>query len=108
MAMSMSMKEKTSNSHIDTEWALTSVSQFQFWRPEIVARFAESEGIPIARFGKRHLDAYLASRLDGGVSQMTLHHDALSAQVFLSAATFPDAVRGRSWARIVLTDSPLA
>ncbi|MGH3478294.1 MAG: FAD-dependent oxidoreductase [Pseudonocardiaceae bacterium] len=29
--------------HIDTEWALTSVSQVQFWRPEMVDRYANLE-----------------------------------------------------------------
>ncbi len=29
--------------HIDTEWALTSISQVQFWRPEMIDRYADLE-----------------------------------------------------------------
>ncbi|HJP68789.1 MAG TPA: polyprenyl synthetase family protein, partial [Sphingomicrobium sp.] len=29
--------------HIDTEWALTSISQSQFWRPEMIDRYANLE-----------------------------------------------------------------
>jgi geranylgeranyl pyrophosphate synthase/uncharacterized protein with NAD-binding domain and iron-sulfur cluster len=29
--------------HIDTEWALTSISQVQFWRPEMIDRYANLE-----------------------------------------------------------------
>ena len=29
--------------HIDTEWALTSISQSQFWRPEMIDRYADLE-----------------------------------------------------------------
>jgi len=29
--------------HIDTEWALTSISQAQFWRPEMIDRYANLE-----------------------------------------------------------------
>lgn len=29
--------------HIDTEWALTSISQVQFWRPEMINRYANLE-----------------------------------------------------------------
>ncbi len=49
----------------------------------MLVRFAEAGSIPLEKFGKRHLDAYLVSRAEAGKSQSTLHHDALCAKVFL-------------------------
>ncbi len=56
----------------------------------MLCRWAELEHIPLDRFGKREMDAYLVYRSEegnahtgGGVSETTLHHDSLCAKVFL-------------------------
>src|SRR5438270_1716869 len=49
----------------------------------MLTNWADSNAVPIDHFGKRHLDAYLVSRSDAGKSQMTLHHDAIAAKVFM-------------------------
>ena len=38
----------------------------------LLSRWAETNVIPLERFGKRHLDTYLAYRLDNGMSPTTL------------------------------------
>ena len=38
----------------------------------LLVRWAETNVIPLERFGKRHLDTYLAYRLDNGMSPTTL------------------------------------
>ncbi|MCX6378789.1 MAG: tyrosine-type recombinase/integrase [Armatimonadetes bacterium] len=49
----------------------------------LLLRWANVQNIPLERFGKRHLDEYLVMRSDSGKSQSTLHHDALTAKVFM-------------------------
>ncbi len=64
-------------------------------RLKCLARWAQDADIPIARFGKRHLDEYLVSRAEAGIGQTTLHHDALAAKVFLKWCVRNDII-GRS------------
>jgi site-specific recombinase XerD len=57
----------------------------EFYRKQLdlLARWAECSQIPVEGFGKRQIDAYLAERVDHGISPTTLHHDALCAKVFM-------------------------
>ncbi len=48
-----------------------------------LVRWATEQQIPLEKFGKRNLDAYLVWRAEKGISQTTLHHDALTAKVFM-------------------------
>lgn len=60
---------------------------------KMLSRWAEETGIPLDKFGKRHLDAYLVHRLETGKSQTTLHHDALAAKVFLKWRQRNDVIK---------------
>ncbi len=45
-------------------------------------RWAAENGVPLAGFGKRHMDRYLVERAEAGKAQLTLHHDAVCAKAF--------------------------
>jgi Site-specific recombinase XerD len=47
-----------------------------------LALWADENHVPLAGFGKRHMDRYLVFRHQGGVSPSTLQHDAVSAKKF--------------------------
>ena len=67
-----------------TKWYRSYVSLLMKW--------ADPQGTSLEDFTKRHLDAYLASRIDQGKSPMTLHHDALSACGFFEWCSKNDCV----------------
>lgn len=46
----------------------------------VLARWAQSEGIPFHEFGKRHMDRYTAWRASEGKSRITLRHDGVCAK----------------------------
>ena len=48
-----------------------------------LVRWVEPQNISLDHFGKRHLDSFLVFRQEKGISQTTLHHDAIAAKVFL-------------------------
>lgn len=48
-----------------------------------LSRWTEAQQVPLEKFGKRSLDAFLVFRQEQGKSQSTLHHDALCAKVFM-------------------------
>jgi site-specific recombinase XerD len=60
-----------------------------------LAAWAESAGISIEKFGKRHMDEYLVHRAEAGKAQLTLHHDAVCAKAFLAWCQRNDII-GRS------------
>lgn len=66
------------------KWYRNYLTQLSLW--------AMAEGIELASFTKRHLDAYLAYRADMGRSATTLHHDALSACAFFEWCKKNDCV----------------
>jgi len=47
-------------------------------------RWAESEGIALQDFGKRHMDRYTVHRREQGKARMTLRHDGVCAKKFLA------------------------
>src|SRR5579871_1958401 len=55
-----------------------------------LAHWAESQGIPLEGFGKRHIDEYLANRKDAGRAHKTIYHDAVVTKVFLKWCTRND------------------
>src|SRR5579871_2659669 len=57
----------------------------RFYKTQLTGliRWAEEHSIALESFGKRHLDEYLVYRQESGTSKTTLHHDALSAKVFM-------------------------
>ncbi len=57
-----------------------------------LTRWANLNNVPLERFGKRHLDEYLVLRSEQGISQTTLHHDALTAKVFMKWCVRNDAI----------------
>ena len=54
--------------------------------------WAQPQDISLESFTKRHLDAYLAHRIDAGRSASTLHHDALAACVFFEWCSKNDII----------------
>ncbi|HLK58981.1 MAG TPA: tyrosine-type recombinase/integrase [Chthonomonadaceae bacterium] len=47
-----------------------------------LADWAKEQGIELDRFGKRHLDEYIAMRRESGLKDKTVYHDGVSAKVF--------------------------
>lgn len=81
---SLSWEEATKSFFLHKK-ATRSRKTADFYRTQLTGlmRWALDESISLETFGKSSLDAYLATRLDAGISQTTLHHDALCAKVFL-------------------------
>lgn len=77
--------------HMKAVRAPKTVRYYQVQLTNLV-RWVDSQGIPIDHFGKRHLDSFLVFRQEKGVSQTTLHHDALAAKVFLKWCAKNDVV----------------
>ena len=48
-----------------------------------VIRWATENQIGFTAFGKRHMDRYLAYRIEQGISPTTLRHDAVCMKAFL-------------------------
>jgi site-specific recombinase XerD len=49
-----------------------------------LAAWAGANEIPLDAFGKRHMDRYLAHRIDAGRARLTLRHDGVCAKKFLA------------------------
>ena len=47
-----------------------------------LTRWAAANDVSFAGFGKRHMDRYLAARIEAGRAPLTLHHDAVCAKAF--------------------------
>jgi len=45
-------------------------------------RWAKTQDVPFAGFGKRHMDRYLITRSETGCAPLTIHHDAVCAKAF--------------------------
>ncbi len=45
-------------------------------------RWAKTQDVPFAGFGKRHMDRYLIARSEAGCAPLTIHHDAVCAKAF--------------------------
>lgn len=71
-----------------------------------IAHWATAQSIPLDAFGKRHLDAYLASRVNQGVAQTTLHHDAVSAKAFFKWCTRNDLLDRSPLAEYAVRKAP--
>lgn len=46
--------------------------------------WATANAVPFEGFGKRHMDRYIAHRIDSGKARLTLRHDGVCAKKFLS------------------------
>jgi site-specific recombinase XerD len=71
-----------------------------------LTQWAEGEAVALERFGKRHLDAYLAGRVDFGISQTTLHSDAVAAKAFFKWCARNDVVERSPLAEYVVRKAP--
>jgi site-specific recombinase XerD len=79
---------------------------FYVYELRVLSRWADAQDIPLSRFGKRHLDAFLVYRAEAGKSQTTLHHDAVSAKAFLKWCQKNDVVDRSLLADYEVRDAP--
>lgn len=67
--------------HKKATTAPKTVRYYEVQLKELV-RWVSSEEIAFTQFGKRHMDRYIAFRIEGGKSRMTLRHDGVCAKKF--------------------------
>ncbi len=72
---------KSFNIHIK---ATRAHATYLFYRSHLgtLAKWSDTQALPLANFTKRSLDLFLSERSDAGLSKTMLHHDALCATVF--------------------------
>ena len=71
-----------------------------------VARWAQTNDIPLASFGKRHLDRFLAERIKLGRKPITLRHDALCTKVFFAWCAKNDILERSNLAEYEVRNAP--
>ena len=77
--------------HVRATRAVKTVRYYNVQLSQLV-HWVTKEDIPLAKFGKRHMDAYLVTRSEAGKAQLTLHHDAVCAVAFLTRCQKNDMV----------------
>ncbi len=68
--------------HLQATRAPKTVKYYQTLLGSLI-HWAESNSVPLEKFGKRQMDTYLVFRSKAGLAQLTLHHDAVCAKAFL-------------------------
>lgn len=80
----------------------------RFYRVQMkgVVRWAIENQITFSTFGKRHMDRYLAFRIESGTSPTTLRHDAVCMKAFLKWCAKNDLIERSSLADYEIRRAP--
>ena len=91
--------------HIEATRAPKTLRYYKVQLGQLVS-WSETNDVPFAHFGKRHLDRYLVERAEARRSSLTLHHDAICAKVFFAWCSRNDLLDRSLLAEYQVRDAP--
>jgi len=80
----------------------------RYYRAQLITlvRWAETEDIPLDRFGKRHMDRYLVERAKSGRRPLTIRHDCVCAKALLKWCSRNDILKRNPLAEYEVRRAP--